>query len=177
MPVWLEVLLEIIKISVPALIVFATVYYLFKTYNENSQRIRMMELKKENRNLAFPLKMQAYERLALFCERISLSNLMFRIRNEAMTAGGFRLALMVAIQQEYEHNISQQVYVSEDLWKIVNFAKNDTINVINLVSKTVDENASSLDLSRAIFTYLDEVKITPLDKARSAISHEASTYL
>lgn len=173
----LEVFLEIVKVTVPALVVFATVFYLFKTYTENQQQQRMIELKQGNRNLAFPLKMQAYERLALFCERISLSNLMLRVRDEKMNAADLKVALMVAIQQEYEHNISQQVYVSENLWKIISFAKNDTINVINLVSKTIDNDASSLDMSHAIFRYLDEARQTSLDTARSAISQEASTFL
>ncbi len=173
----LEIILEIIKVTVPALIVFLTVFYMFKTYTENEQRNRIMEQRKDNKSMSFPFKMQAYERLALFCERISLSNLMLRVRDEKMNAADFRLALMVAIQQEYEHNISQQVYVSEELWKIIMFAKNDTINIIDLVSQTVPNDGTSLDLSRAIFNYLNEVKNTSLDKARSAISQEASTFL
>ncbi len=173
----LEVFLEIIKVTLPALIVFLTVFYMFKTYMENEQRKNAIQMRKENKSMSFPFKMQAYERLALFCERISLSNLMLRIRDEKMSAADLKLAMMVAIQQEYEHNISQQVYVSEDLWKIIMFAKNDTINIINLVSKTVDENASSLELSKSIFNYLNEVKNTSLDTARSAISQEASTFL
>ncbi len=173
----LEVILEIIKVTVPALVVFLTVFYMFKTYMENEQRKNAIEMRKQNKGLSFPFRMQAYERLALFCERISLGNLMLRVRDEKMNAGDFRLAMMVAIQQEYEHNISQQVYVSEDLWKIIMFAKNDTINIIDLVSKTVDEKDPGLELSRSIFNYLNEVKNTSLDKARSAISQEAATFL
>ncbi len=173
----LEIILEIIKVTVPALVVFATVYYMFKTYIEHEQRKLTIQMRKDNKSMSFPFKMQAYERLALFCERISLGNLMLRLRDEKMNAADFKLALMVGIQQEYEHNISQQVYVSEELWKIIMFAKNDTINVINLVAKTVNENDSSLEMSKALFNYLNEVKVTPLDKARSAISQEASSFL
>lgn len=174
---FLEVILEIIKVTVPALIVFATVYFLFKTYTENLLRQQAMETKQDNKGMSFPLRMQAYERLALFCERISLGNIILRVRDEKMTAADLKVALMVAIQQEYEHNISQQVYVSENLWKIINFAKNDTINVINIVSQSVNADASSLEMSHAIFKYLNEVKETSLDTARSAISQEASTFL
>jgi hypothetical protein len=173
----LEVFLEIVKVTVPALIVFATVYFLFKTYTENLLRQQAMATKQDNKGMGFPLRMQAYERLALFCERISLHNLMLRVRNESMSAADLKVALMVSIQQEYEHNISQQVYVSENLWKIISFAKNDTINVINLVSRTIEVNASSLEMSHAIFKYLNEAKQTSLDTARSAISQEASAYL
>ncbi len=177
MPKWLEVILEIIKVTVPALVVFATVYYLFKTFLENQHKLQVLKMRKENKSHSFPIKMQAYERLMLFCERITLSNLMLRVRSENQTAGGLRLAMMIAIQQEFEHNVSQQVYVSEELWKIITFAKNDTINLVNIVAKTVDENASSQELSKAIFNHLNEVKVTPLDKARSAIVQEASVYL
>ncbi len=172
----LDVILEILKVTLPALVVFATVYYLFKTFLENQQKMKMMEIQKEGRSTLLPLKFQAYERLALFCERISLGNLVTRLRQEDMSAADLRLALILGIQQEYEHNLSQQVYVSEDLWKMVTFGKNDTINVVDLVFKTVKDDDTGRDLSRAIFNYLNEVKITPVDKVRSAIAQEAAGY-
>ncbi len=173
----LAVLLEIVKVTLPALVVFATVYYLFKTYLENDRAIRLAEMRNDGKDTLLPLRLQAYERLVLFCERISLSNLIARIRNEEMTAADLKVALMVAVQQEYEHNVSQQIYVSDNLWKIITFAKNDTINVVNIVSKSLPENASGLDFSRAIFRYLDEVKTTSADTARSAIREELAPLL
>ncbi len=177
MPLWVEVILEIIKITVPALIVFLTVYTLFKSYTDQQLRLRSMELKKEDRSVVLPLKLQACERLSLFCDRISLRNLLFRVRDDSMTADTLKTAMMVAIQQEYEHNISQQIYVSGNLWKIVTFAKNDTINVIHHVRKTVDENAGGYSLQQAIFAYLEEVGETSTDKARLAIATEVNSYM
>ena len=109
---WLEVMLEIIKITIPALVVFFTVYTLLKQFMEGQYKTQMLQFKQNQHKTTIPLRLQAYERLSLFCERISIPNLVLRLRNENMTAAELRMALMLGIQHEFEHNITQQVYVS-----------------------------------------------------------------
>src|SRR5690606_3917144 len=113
MPVWLSVILEIIKITIPALIVFATVHTLLKQYLEKQYQLRKLDLKQDQTKTTTRLRLQAYERLSLFCERISIPSLILRLRSEKMNAMELRLAMMIAIQKEFEHNITQQVYVSD----------------------------------------------------------------
>lgn len=177
MDTWLLTLLEIVKYTVPALIVFLTVYYLQKQYLENQFKLTQLDLKKKQIDSSLPLKLQAYERLTLFLERIELSNLILRIRTEKMTAANLHIALLVSIQKEFEHNVAQQVYVSPELWEIIKLVKNESINLVSIVSKEVDKEADAIDFSRAIFSKAKELQFSPIDKALLAIKKEASLIL
>lgn len=173
MPIWLEVILEIIKITIPALIVFFTVYTLLKQYLASQYKERMLEFKQNQHNTTIPLRMQAYERLSLFCERISIPNLILRLRTDDMNAMELRMALMLGVQQEFEHNITQQVYVSDQLWQIVKIARDDTINIVNLVYNSIDPKADGKDYAGMMFNYLQSREMISTDKALVAIKKEA----
>ncbi len=173
MPTWLAVLLEIIKITVPALIVFFTVYTLLKQYLENQYKQKMLDFKQNQQKSTIPLRLQAYERLSLFCERISIPALMLRLRGENMNSTELRFAMMVAIQKEFEHNITQQVYVSDQLWQIVKIARDDAVNIINLVYNSVDPKSDSMIYGKALLEYLEGREYVSSDKALVAIKKEA----
>ncbi len=174
MPTWLAVILEIIKVTVPALIVFFTVYHLLKQYLDSQYKTQMLDFKQNQQKTTIPLRLQAYERLSLFCERISIPNLVLRLRGENMTTGELRMAMMIAIQKEFEHNITQQVYVSDQLWQIIKIARDDVVNVINLLFEEHDPNSDAREYGRAMFEYLQQRSLLPLDKALEAIKKEAS---
>ncbi len=177
MPTWLTVILEIIKISVPALIVFATVYYLLKQHLDGQYRLQAMDARKRQQKSTLPIRLQAYERIALFCERISVPSLVLRVRDDGMKAGELHLALLFAIQKEFEHNITQQVYVSENLWKIVQFARDDTMTLINQVYDQFKPDDPALTFSRALLQTAAQRPVQPLDKALEAIRKEAGVLL
>jgi len=177
MPVWLSVILEIIKVCVPALIVFATVYYLQKQYLDGQLRQQSMQIRKSQQKETLPVRLQAYERIALYCERISIPSLILRVRQEGMTASALHLSLLISIQKEFEHNITQQVYVSENLWKIVQFARDDTMSVINLVYDQFQSGDSALDYSRGLLQAASQRDIQPLDKALEAIRKETAVLI
>ncbi len=177
MPVWLEALLEIIKITVPALVVFFTVQALLTQYLDKQYQLRQLELRRTQQDTTVPLRLQAYERLTLFCERIAIPNLVLRLRSEEATAANLRMAMLVAIQQEFEHNITQQVYISDQLWQIIQLAQNEVVSVINIVSENVDPKADAQVFSQALFDFLEEKEIKALDTARAAIRKEASLLL
>ena len=119
MPIWLATILEIIKVTVPALIVFLTVRSLMQEHQKKEVQLKALDLQKANQSTVLPMKLQAYERLSLFCERIAVPTLLFRLRQDGMSANHLRLQMLLTIQQEYEHNITQQVYVSPQLWEII----------------------------------------------------------
>ena len=173
MPTWLSVVLEIVKLTVPALVVFFTVFYLMKQYIEGQYRIRTLELRKGQQDSTLPLRLQAYERLSLFCERISLPNLVLRVRQEGMSASELRLALLFAIQQEYEHNITQQVYVSEQLWEIIKAARDDSVNTVALIYEKIDPDSSARDYGQALINFTSRRESTAPDKALQAVKKEA----
>ena len=173
MPTWLSVILEIIKITIPALVVFFTVHTLLKQYLENQYKVRMLEYKQNQQNVAVPLRLQAYERLSLFCERISIPSLILRLRTEEMNAMELRMSMMLAVQQEFEHNITQQVYVSDQLWQIIKIARDDVVNIINLVFNTLDAGTNAKEYAGALFQYLEQRQVISTDKALIAIKKEA----
>lgn len=174
MSTWVTTILEIIKITVPALIVFFTVSHLLKSYLDKQYQLRALEYKQNQQKTTIPLRLQAYERLSLFCERIAIPNLLLRTREEGQTSAALRLRLLLTIQQEFEYNITQQVYVSSQLWQIIKISRDDTVTIIDAIADKVEPNSSSKELAGKLLEYLARQEFTSLDKALSAIKKEAS---
>ncbi len=100
------------------------------------------------------LRLQAYERLALLAERISLQNLLGRIPNAGLSSRQMQSSLIDAIKQEYDYNVSQQVYVSPELWRAVNNLKEQNIYVVNQLASAMPFQASAMDLNKQIIDFL-----------------------
>ncbi|MCB9349203.1 MAG: hypothetical protein H6573_17090 [Lewinellaceae bacterium] len=177
MPIWLSFILEVLKLTVPALIVFLTAYYILKTYLESQYRLQMAEIRKGQLATTLPLKLQAYERLSMFCERIAIPNLLLRIRKDGMTAGELQVSLLLSIQQEYEHNITQQVYVSDQLWEIIKMARDEAVNLVALVADKVGPKADGKELAQALFNIVNQREVMAVEKALLAIKKEAAIVL
>ena len=173
----IAVILEIIKISVPALIVFFTVFYLMKQHLASQYQLKSLDFKQNQQNTTIPLRLQAYERLSLFCERIAVPSLILRLREENMSAADLRMSMLIATQQEFEHNITQQVYVSEQLWQIIKIARDDVMTVVNEVFEKMEPGADAGSFAKALFTHLQEREFMPLNKALTAIKKEAGILL
>lgn len=174
MATWLSVILEIIKVTIPALIVFLTVYYLLKTYLDKQYQVKLLKFKQKQHGVTIPLRLQAYERLSLFCERITIPSLVLRLKQEDQNAAIFRVALLMTIQQEFEYNITQQVYVSDQLWQIIKISRDETVNIINGLAEKVDPKAPSKELAGVLLKYVEAQPSSALDKALIAIKKEAS---
>ena len=172
----MNTVLRIIEITVPALIVFATVYFLFKNYLEGQLRLKEMELRSSSRGGAQPFKLQALERLTLLAERISIPNLLLRLNAREGKAAGLRLALLLAIQQEWEHNLTQQLYVSEALWKILEVSKNSIVDTVSHVTEEIGSDAPATVLADALLR-VSASGPQPLERAKAAIKKEASLSL
>lgn len=177
MPAWLTFILEILKLAIPAIVVFLTAYYMLKTYLDKQLQLKSLEIRQSQAQTTLPLRLQAYERLSLFCERISLPNLLLRVRRDNMSAGELHLALLLAIQQEYEHNITQQVYVSAQLWEIIKLARDEAVNFVALVAEKVDTKANGRELAQALFHFLNQRETTAVEKALLAVKKEAGAIL
>lgn len=170
----METFLEILKYTVPGLVVFVTAYFLLKLYLDDRLRYELATQRSESLKITLPLRLQAYERLTLLCDRISIPNTLLRIRMPGMTVGELRGALMLAISQEFDHNTSQQLYVSDTLWQIISFAKNDALNFVMQTATDLDPKADAQVLVNALLQTLDENQgSNPLQKALIAIRTEA----
>jgi hypothetical protein len=174
MSTWLSVMLEIIKITVPALVVFLTAHQLLKTWLDKQYQLQILEHRQKNQHTTTPMRLQAYERLSLFCERIAVPNLLLRLRHEDQSAMALKLSMLLTIQQEFEYNITQQVYVSEQLWKIIKISRDDTVGIITGLAENIDPQASAKQFAEMLLRYMDSQPETALDKALLAIKKEAS---
>ena len=134
------------------------VYMLNKVLNHDHTR-RVFEYKKSVAKEIVPLRMKAYERLALFLERMQPSNLLLRLQKPNMKSSTLHSLLLKTILSEYEHNMSQQVYVSDALWKLVNQAKDQLIGTINQNVTSVSPESDATELGKLILeTSLEQQK-------------------
>ena len=139
-------ILEILAYTLPSIITGAVAYYLFNSYFKDQQNTRRWLLQKENQKDSLPLRLQAYERMALFLERINPSNLLIRITPFSSDKNQYENLIIEHINQEYEHNITQQIYVTDECWTLIQTAKNTTIQ--NIRKTNMNEKVDSANKLR-----------------------------
>ena len=139
-------IVEILAYTLPSLITGGVAYYLFNSYFKDQQNTRRWLLQKENQKDSLPLKLQAYERMALFLERINPSNLLIRVTPFSSDKNQYENLIIEHINQEYEHNITQQIYVTDESWTLIQTAKNTTIQ--NIRKTNMNEKVDSANKLR-----------------------------
>lgn len=134
-PMNIEVkLLEIATYTLPAIITGGVAFGLLHKFFKNEENKRKFELLRENQRLGLPIRLQAYERIVLFLERINPINLMMRVEPNTLDPQSYATLLVHTIQTEYEHNIAQQIYFTQESWEIILKAKNSIITQIRRFS-------------------------------------------
>lgn len=148
-------IIELAFYTLPALITGGVAYYSFQTFSNNENKRRRFELLKENQKQALPLKLQAYERLALLLERISPTKLLIRVTPNNSNKVDYQNLLIQNIEQEYEHNLTQQIYISDACWTMIVTAKNSVIQ--NIRKATINTEIANADkLRETLLTNLFE---------------------
>ena len=168
----IEKIFEVFLYAVPALITGLIAYYFFKEHTKNEDGRRRFLLHKDMQVNTLPIRLQAYERLALFLERITPTKLLVRIAPTSTNKEDYESLLIQSIDQEFQHNLSQQIYVSDECWNITKAAKNATIQLIRkagLLQKTNSANK----LREVVLTEMME-RSAPSDAALSYIKQEVS---
>jgi len=141
---------ELLKYMLPSLVVLATAYFLLKMFLEKEAEKNQVQLRLDNQKISLPVRMQAYERLVLLLERIEPAGLVIRTNLPGMTALQLQTALVQSIRSEFEHNLSQQLYVSVKAWEMVRNAREETIKRINTAAMQLAADATSADLASLI---------------------------
>jgi hypothetical protein len=165
-------IIDLLLFAIPSLITGFIAYYFFKEHTKNEDGRRRFLLKKDMQVNAMPLRLQAYERVALFLERISPSKLLIRIAPISSNKNDYESLLIQNIEQEFEHNLSQQIYISDKCWSIVTTAKNATIQLIRKASMS-EKTDTSDKLREIVLTEMME-RHSPSDAALSFIKEEVS---
>lgn len=167
-------ILELLKVTLPALIVAGAMYLLVKTYLEKEQRTRALELRMKNSEIVLPIRLQAYERMTLLLERISPSNLLLRVSGAGHSAADYNRLLLSEIRDEFSHNLSQQVYMSEQAWQQVKQAREEIVTLINKTFQQMPENAMGTDLAKKVLETILAGETDPTARAISSIKQEVS---
>jgi hypothetical protein len=165
-------LLDIVKYTVAGLGVVWIAFYLLKPYLDRNENIQLLELRKTVSAQTLPLKLQAYERVVLFIERINPANLLIRLNNPDYSAAELYMLIVAELRNEYQHNVTQQIYVSINTWGIVKRLKDETLAVVNNAIKDLPETATGLELSRTILNQISHSEKNPYDMGLSLIRKE-----
>jgi hypothetical protein len=168
----MDALVELIKILVPASIVLYAAYLLVRSFIAREIDMKRIEVRARSIETTLPIRLQAFERIALFLERISPNNLLVRLNAPGMPAREFQHHLLNEIRNEYNHNVSQQIFMSEGVWDLVKNAKEDLILSINESVSELDEQATTIDLSKKIFEKAINKPIDPIAHALSELKKE-----
>lgn len=168
----MEGFLDILKYILPSGVVFITAYFILKSFLDNDNRKKLLELKLNNQGLITPLRLQAYERVVLFLERITPASLLMRVSQPGLPASQFQMLLLQNIRDEFEHNLSQQIYISSTAWELVRNSKEEMIKLVNVAASKLNDDAGSADLGRAMLEISVQKDKLPLNAAIDYIKKE-----
>lgn len=169
----LEEFLEILKYVLPSLVVFLTAYLVLRSYLKNDHDKELLRLRMDSRNDMLNLRLHAYERLTLFLERINPTSILLRMNIHQLTAKQLQKELLMSIRVEFEHNLSQQIYVSAETWGAVKVVKDEIIKSVNLVTASLPPEASGMDLSKRLLEFFRRSEdVIPTERALEIIKAE-----
>ncbi|MFY8029870.1 MAG: hypothetical protein ACOVPB_11890, partial [Bacteroidia bacterium] len=169
----MEDILDIFKYVLPSVVTFLAAYFIIKAFLDREYKNKMMDLRMQNQQTITPIRLQAYERMVLFLERISITQLVSRVHKSGMSARLLQSELVKTIRNEYDHNLSQQVYITQQTWNSIKTAKEETIRAINIASTKVSDDAAGLDLVNVLFDLVTKVEKLPTDIALEQLKLEA----
>ena len=170
----MDTLIEFGKILLPAALVLYAMYLGVKVMVARELTKKELEIRQKSIEITLPVRLQGYERMILFLERITPNNLVVRVNQPDLSARELHQILLSEIRDEYNHNVSQQVYMSIEVWEEVKTAKEDLITAINAAANGLSDEASSLDLAKKLLEYMMEKNVDPIDHAIKSLKAEIS---
>lgn len=173
----MDTVLEILKYTLPAVVVLVGCVVIIRRFLLADFKEKQLNLLRDNQGVTVRLRLQAYERLALFLERIHPRQMIPRLYVGNMTVSELEAAIIINIRAEYEHNLSQQIYVSRQVWNAVRGVKEQEINMVGLIAKQLQPTAPARELHQRIADYLLTVEEMPIETALQVVNEEAKRVL
>lgn len=169
---FMEVLLDLFKILVPAALVLYAMYLIVKSFLDKELQKQVIATRDKNTEIVLPARLQAYERMVLFLERITPNHLLRRLNMADLSAKEFQHVLVHEIREEFNHNLSQQVYMSDKSWHAIRQAMEETIVLINQSADDLPPDARSIELNRLLLKRMAEEDTDPTGRALKTIKDE-----
>lgn len=167
-----DLVIDLIMIIIPAAIVFFVAHHFTTKFFQEEREKRRHEIKQVKLNKISPLKVQAFERLTIFLDRITPENLILRNTSKDFNATQFKHKMVRSVQEEFNHNISQQLYISDQSWTMIKLAMEYVLGTIEACYKIMPENAKGTDLGKAILVELQERDQNPVQAAIQFLKKE-----
>ncbi len=168
---------QIIQSILPAILIGGVIILLVHKFFQQEKMRRNVELRKSLTQLSLPMRLQAYERLVLLLERITPENMLFRVYKPGMSARLFQSELLNVIRSEFEHNLTQQLYVSPQVWEVIKRSKEELIKVINIATAKTGDQGSGIDLTKNILMMYASLPKNPIAFSLEALKKEVKQYM
>lgn len=171
-------MIQLLAYIVPSLVVLACVWLILHKVYKSEEQKRLWELKKLSQKEISPIRLRAYERLALVLERTQPEHMLMEMNELAnMSVTQVQQHLLRQIRQEFDHNLSQQVYVSEELWDKILLSRDETASFVSAMAGRLPSNSTSLDYAKVLITAFHQNGETPHDIALRDLRNEMKTLL
>lgn len=169
--------MEILKIVLPALLVLLTAYFMMNKLLRNEEKRRNFELRKNNAITITPIRLRAYERMILVLERTTPSTLIVNIAKPHMTNLELHTQLLASVRQEFAHNLSQQIYVSDEVWNSFRSAQESLLRLINTCAAKCNPNKTASELAELIIHVYRSSEQTPSEIAMAKLKEEVRRHI
>lgn len=158
-----ELIITVLLIVIPSGGVLLTAYLFLRKQSEREVLNLQIELKRSRQEAFLPSRMEAYQRAVLLMERIHPGSLVMRLHNPGLPAKQMQANILQSIREEYDHNVSQQLFVSVQGWEMLRNAKEETIKIINIAGNQMSPTSTGTDLAGKIFEIVAEVGKLPTE--------------
>lgn len=155
--------LPIAMVLISGGLVVGMAYLFLKKNTEKEITSLQIQMRKERQKHFLPMRVEAYQRSTLLMERIHPGSLVMRLHNPGLPAKKFQADLLQAIREEYDHNVSQQLFVSPQAWQMVKNSKEETIKIINIAGNQMGAMDMANDLAGKIFEVIAEIGQLPTE--------------
>lgn len=166
-------LIEVSKYLLPLVVLLIAVLLILKHFSNNENTKQRFATIQANNKLITPIRLQAYERIVLFLERIKPDAMALRLQKQNLSAAQIQMLLLGTVRKEFNHNLSQQLYISNEAWEIIVNAKEQITRLINLVGTDMEKGANSGEFIRAFIETYNDFEKKPIELALYSIKKEA----
>ena len=168
----MDLAIEFAKLIIPALLVLYAMYLTIHSFLKKDFEKKLLDIKSKNTEVVLPNRLQAYERIALFLERISPNNIVLRLSNKSFSAKEFQQVLINEIREEFNHNLSQQIYMSDEIWQNIKSTIEDYISLINESASELPADAKGIDLAKKLFDKMVEKNYNQINIVLAGLKEE-----
>lgn len=168
---------QVLSFTVPALIVGLIAYLVLRAMLKKDKDSRRADIIVGNQKIITPLRLQAYERVVMFLERIHPESLAVRINEPGMSVQVMHGALLKAIRKEYEHNLSQQIYMSTEVWEVIRNTKESMVQLVNVTVSRLNKQDPAIKLVTMLIDTYSQADDQPIEKSLRFIKKEIANFM